>query len=155
MIIEKRDPAKLEPNPNNPKNHPPEQVAAIAKSITDFGFDQPIVIDENNNIIKGHGRRLAVMLLGWKSVPVIVSKQDESANKLNSVLDNSLTSRLYDHANLRADLTDLQLSGNLGLAQFEEKDIPSAHAIQPKEEFSLFSLVTKHKCPNPKCNYRW
>jgi ParB-like chromosome segregation protein Spo0J len=153
MNIIMRDPAKLIPHPNNPKLHPDEQVDAIAQSITNFGFDQPIVIDAQGVIIKGHGRRLAAMKLGMKSVPVIVSEGDKQAAKLNRILDNHLTSRDYDQYNLREDLTALNLQGALGMALFEEKDIPQQYSLVPKSEASLFSLVTKHKCP--KCGYRW
>jgi ParB-like chromosome segregation protein Spo0J len=57
--IEWRDPRSLTPYSNNAKTHPTEQVDKIAASIAAFGFDQPIVVDGEGVIIKGHGRREA------------------------------------------------------------------------------------------------
>jgi hypothetical protein len=55
--IEWRDPASLTPYSNNAKTHPSEQIDKIAASIAAFGFDQPIVVDGDGVIIKGHSRR--------------------------------------------------------------------------------------------------
>lgn len=60
----------LKPYPNNSKAHPPKQVAAIAESIKNFGFQQPIVCDEHGEIVLGHGRYLAAEKLGLEAVPV-------------------------------------------------------------------------------------
>ncbi len=56
----------------NAKVHDEKQVDKIAKSIQEFGFDQPIVVDKDGIIIKGHGRRLGSIKLGLKQVPVLV-----------------------------------------------------------------------------------
>jgi len=66
-----RDPADLIPYTNNTKKHPKEQVEAIASSIKNYGWDQPIVVDGDNEVIKGHGRLQAAKLLDLESVPVI------------------------------------------------------------------------------------
>lgn len=49
---------------NNAKLHPAEQIEQIKKSIQEFGFNDPIAIDENNVIIEGHGRYIACKELG-------------------------------------------------------------------------------------------
>ena len=56
---------------NNPKDHPQKQVHQIADSIKKFGFNNPILIDENNEIIAGHGRYMAAQQLQMETVPVI------------------------------------------------------------------------------------
>lgn len=61
----------LTPYANNPKRHPSDQVDKIASSILNYGFDQPIVIDGDGEIIKGHGRYQAAQQLGLESVPVL------------------------------------------------------------------------------------
>lgn len=63
---------KLKPYELNAKVHNDDQVSRIAKSISEFGWDQPIVVDKNGVIIKGHGRRLAAIELGLENVPVLV-----------------------------------------------------------------------------------
>lgn len=62
----------IHPYDLNVKIHDSKQIEKIAKSIAEFGWDQPIVVDKNGVIIKGHGRRLAAIHLGLKSVPVLI-----------------------------------------------------------------------------------
>jgi DNA modification methylase len=61
----------LKPYENNAKIHTTEQVDQICRSIEEFGFNDPIAVDENNMIIEGHGRLLAVQELGWEEVECI------------------------------------------------------------------------------------
>ena len=51
-----------------------EQVAQIAASITEWGWTTPILVDEQNNVIAGHGRLLAARKLGMQDVPVVVAE---------------------------------------------------------------------------------
>lgn len=61
----------LLPYARNAKLHPPEQVAQIAASIKEFGFNAPVLIDGEQGIIAGHGRVLAARKLGLETVPCI------------------------------------------------------------------------------------
>ena len=61
----------LKPYSNNAKAHPEFQIQQIASSIREFGFNNPILIDENNEIIAGHGRLEAAKLINLKNVPSI------------------------------------------------------------------------------------
>lgn len=72
MKIELWDIDKIQPYEANVKIHDDKQVEKIANSIQRFGWDQPIVVDKNGVIIKGHGRRLAAIKLGYAQVPVLV-----------------------------------------------------------------------------------
>lgn len=63
--------ADLRPYDNNAKIHTPEQIEQIKRSIEEFGFNDPIAIDENNMVIEGHGRLLAIKELGWQEVEAI------------------------------------------------------------------------------------
>jgi ParB-like chromosome segregation protein Spo0J len=56
----------------NARTHSPEQVAQIAASIVEFGFNAPILVDSHAGIIAGHGRMLAARKLGLAEVPVVV-----------------------------------------------------------------------------------
>ncbi len=62
---------KLIPYARNSRTHNDEQIAQIAASIKEFGFTNPILIDEDDVIIAGHGRLLAAQRMGLKEVPVI------------------------------------------------------------------------------------
>src|ERR1035437_9783780 len=72
ILIEHRKLAELTPYPRNPRRHSGAQIAQIAGSIAQFGFNSPILIDSKGNIIAGHGRYLASLKLGLDTVPVIV-----------------------------------------------------------------------------------
>lgn len=66
------NPAELKAYGRNARTHEPEQVAQIVKSIERLGFANPVLVDEKNEIIAGHGRTLAALELGLESVPVVV-----------------------------------------------------------------------------------
>src|SRR3954447_26123715 len=61
----------LRPDPRNPRRHDQAQVRQIARSIESFGFNVPVLIDADRNVIAGHGRLLACKLLGWDEVPTL------------------------------------------------------------------------------------
>ena len=61
----------LSAHPDNPRVHSPKQVKQIAKSIETFGFKFPVLINDDNQVIAGHGRLLACEGLGITSVPTI------------------------------------------------------------------------------------
>jgi len=87
--IDRVAPAELIPYSNNAKEHPEEQVKKIASSIKNYGWDQPIVVDGENEIIKGHGRLQAAELLGLDEVPVIKREDLTDAEaKASRIADN-------------------------------------------------------------------
>lgn len=76
---------------HNVKQHPQWQIDRIIKSIENFGFNDPIAIDENNTIIEGHGRYLASKQMGKKRVPCIVlDNLSESQKKAYIIAHNKL-----------------------------------------------------------------
>jgi hypothetical protein len=89
--LERRDIHTLVPYEGNAKKHPPEQIRALAKQIQEHGWTSPIVIDENNVILAGHGRRLAAIEAGLKVVPVLVKTGlSESQKRAVRVSDNAI-----------------------------------------------------------------
>jgi DNA modification methylase len=125
--IEWRDPAILTPYSNNAKTHPTEQIDKIAASIASFGFDQPIVVDGDGVIIKGHGRREASLRLGLDKVPVLV-RSDLSVTEIKAarLADNRTAQSPWDEDLLRVELEalleqdfDLELTG-FDLAEIDE-----------------------------------
>lgn len=82
---------KLIPWARNPRTHSDAQVAQIAASIAEFGFNNPILVDTKAGIIAGHGRLLAARKLGLKEVPVIVLDHlTESQKRAYIIADNQL-----------------------------------------------------------------
>lgn len=71
-IIEQRPVATLMPYAKNARTHPAHTVEQLAASIREFGFVNPVLVDENGEIIAGHGRVMASGQIGLETVPVIV-----------------------------------------------------------------------------------
>lgn len=100
--------AKVIPYDKNVKNHDETQVRKIAKSIEDFGWDQPIVVDGAGVIIKGHGRRLAAEYLGVKKVPVVVRTDlSPEAVKAARIADNRVAESSIDTSMLQEELRSI------------------------------------------------
>jgi 16S rRNA G966 N2-methylase RsmD len=82
----------LIPYENNPKNHPANQIDQIVDSINEWGWTMPLLIDEQNNIIAGHGRLLAAKKLGINEVPCIIAREwSDEKKKAYCIADNKLT----------------------------------------------------------------
>jgi len=99
---------ELIPYTNNAKEHPEEQVKKIASSIKNYGWDQPIVVDGENEIIKGHGRLQAAELLGLSEVPVI-KREDltEAEAKASRIADNKTAESAWIDDMLEAEVNVL------------------------------------------------
>lgn len=81
----------LVPYENNSRTHSQQQVDQIKRSMTEFGFTNPILIDERNGIIAGHGRLQAAQELGINLVPTITLKGlTEAQRKAYVIADNQL-----------------------------------------------------------------
>lgn len=99
----------LIPYTNNPKEHPDEQVKKIASSIKNYGWDQPIVVDGEGEIIKGHGRMQAAELLGLDEVPVIRREDLTDAEaRASRIADNKTAESPWDDELLSTELDQLQ-----------------------------------------------
>jgi hypothetical protein len=76
----------------NPRNHTEVQVRQLVRSIEEFGWTNPILVDEQKEIIAGHGRLMAAKQMGIKKVPCItISELTEAKKKALVIADNKLT----------------------------------------------------------------
>lgn len=100
---------ELRENENNAKEHPPEQLEQIKKSIEDFGFLDPIAIWKDNIIIEGHGRYLAALELGLEEVPVIrLDSLTDQQRLAYGIVHNQLTMNSgFDLDKLNLDLEQI------------------------------------------------
>jgi len=98
----------LKPHKRNAKKHSDEQINHIAKSIQDFGFNQPLVIDKNNVVVVGHGRLLAAQKLNMDKVPCVV-KDDLTPDKIRAyrLADNKTNESPWDFELLELELKDI------------------------------------------------
>lgn len=99
---------KISPYELNAKIHDDKQVEKIAKSIREFGWSQPIVVDKHGVIIAGHGRRLAAIKLGLDKVPVWV-RDDLNPEQVRALrlADNRVAVGDLDSSLLQKELADL------------------------------------------------
>jgi ParB-like chromosome segregation protein Spo0J len=111
--VEKRSLDKLVPYARNSRTHSDAQVAQVAASIREWGFTSPVLIDEHDTILAGHGRTMAAKKLGWSEVPVIVARGWTEAQKRAYVIaDNKLALNAgWDHELLAVELQDLSKEG--------------------------------------------
>lgn len=124
-IVEKK-PSELIPYANNSRTHSDDQVAQICASIREYGFTNPILIDEEGTIIAGHGRAKAAMRLGMESVPCIVLRGLTKAQKKAYVIaDNKMALNAgWDEEKLRLELEGLkELDFDLSLTGFSDEEM--------------------------------
>lgn len=119
------DPESLTPYANNTKAHPTEQIDKIAASIAEFGWDQPIVVDGQYVILKGHGRREAALRLKLKLVPVVVRADlTEAQKKAARIADNKVAESAWLTDELKLELQSLaEMDFDLTLIGFDEVDL--------------------------------
>jgi ParB-like chromosome segregation protein Spo0J len=128
---------KLIPYARNPRTHSDAQIAQIAASIAEFGFNSPILVDTKAAIIAGHGRLLAARKLQLKEVPVIVLDHLTETQKRAYILaDNRLALNAgWDEDLLRVELAALQAEDfSLELIGFEDEELARLLAVQDAAE---------------------
>ena len=130
MQYETRKVADLIPYVNNARTHSDEQVTQLASSIKEFGFINPVIIDDHNGLIAGHGRLMAAKKLGLEEVPVLVESHLTEAQKKAYILaDNKLALNAgWDADLLKVELSELKDLGfdnldTIGFSEDEIKDI--------------------------------
>lgn len=125
MKIEKMSVNDIIPYINNAKKHPQEQIDQIKASVRAFGFNDPLAIDENNVIIEGHGRFIALKQLGYKQVEVIKLQHLNEVQKKQYILaHNKLTMNSdFDEETLRLELEAIEKDGDLDLTGFDQDEI--------------------------------
>jgi hypothetical protein len=148
--IGRRPVDKLIPYARNARKHTAKQIATIAASIREFGWTMPVLIDEADLIIAGHGRVLAAPQLDLLEVPVIVARGWTAAQKrAYRVADNQIAlNAAWDNGLLRVELADLHNEGfDLEMLGFATADatarddfggeLPQALQLEPAREYAV------------------
>lgn len=146
--------ADLEPYARNPRTHSKEQVAQIAASIAEFGWTNPVLIDEAGGIIAGHGRVLAAKLAGIDKVPcIVVDGLTEAQRRALVIADNGLAlASGWDEAMLAGELAALEGAGfDMGVLGFDDDELARLMAPAP---FVKDPAKDPEQAPEPPANPR-
>ncbi len=137
----------LIPYENNAKKHDETQIKNVAKSIKDYGFVQPIVIDKDNVIVIGHCRYEASKMLGMEEVPCVLvdSLTDEQVKALR-LIDNKTNESPWNFDLLNEELETIKEidMSEFGFEMIEDIDLNSFFEdAEPKEK-----EPKKMQCPH-------
>src|SRR5207249_4747276 len=113
---------RLIPYANNARLHSEADLDKLAASIRKWGWTTPVLVDEEGNLLAGHGRIAAAPRAGVTSIPVIVARGwSEEEKRAYRLADNQLAARAsWDFEQLRNELQELGFSGfDVGLIGFE------------------------------------
>jgi len=139
----------LIPYARNSRTHSPEQVAQLARSIQEFGFTNPVLIDEHNTLIAGHGRVMAAQRIGLPVVPAIrLAHLSEAQRRAYVIADNQLALQAgWDTDILALELGELQADGfDLALTGFDADEL--AGLLLAEEEAPTEGLTTDDETPD-------
>jgi ParB-like chromosome segregation protein Spo0J len=114
LKIEYLSPEELTPYENNTRKHAPADIEQIKKAILDEGFNDPIGIwGEKNLIVEGHGRQIAALELHLEKVPVIRLDHMTDAQRRKYAIDHNRTAELsgWDFETLQEEIAALEIEG--------------------------------------------
>jgi hypothetical protein len=141
LVVVYRPTSSLTPDPRNARTHPKRQIEQIIASIREFGFTNPVLVDEADVLISGHGRLRAAKELGLSEVPTIeLHGLCEVQKKALRLADNKIALNAgWDLEILRLELEDigtLDVDFDLSLTGFAsgEIDVILKAANDPDEE---------------------
>lgn len=134
---------KLIPYVNNARTHSPEQINKLRASLREFGFINPVIVDDKFNIVAGHGRVMAAQAEGIKEVPcVYVDYLTEAQKKAYILADNRMAMDAgWDEEMLRVELEALQeMAFDLSMTGFDEKELADLFKTDEHVEDDGFDL---------------
>jgi ParB family transcriptional regulator, chromosome partitioning protein len=104
---------KIMPYENNSRTHTQEQIEQIANSIMEFGFTNPVLIDEKNTILAGHGRLKAAQYLSIDKIPTVqILGLDDKQKKAYVIADNKIAlNSEWDDSLLKSEIEELAKMG--------------------------------------------
>ena len=150
----------LVPYENNSRTHSQQQVYQIKRSMTEFGFTNPILIDESNGIIAGHGRLQAAQELGIVLVPTITLKGlTEAQRKAYVIADNQLALNAgWDFESLKFELELISDQFDLSIIGFDDKELKKIMLLDieidsPDDFPDADTADLNHECP--KCGFEF
>lgn len=134
---------KLIPYVNNARTHSPEQINKLRASLREFGFINPVIVDDKFNIVAGHGRVMAAQAEGIKEIPcVYVDYLTEAQKKAYILADNRMAMDAgWDEEMLRVELEALQdMAFDLSMTGFDDKELADLFKTDEHVEDDDFDL---------------
>ncbi|HEX4893980.1 MAG TPA: DNA methyltransferase [Hyphomicrobiaceae bacterium] len=154
LTVEYRPVDSLKPDPRNARTHPKRQLEQLRASILQFGFTNPVLVDEGGVLIAGHGRLRAAKDIGLPKVPVIeLTGLGEAEKKALRLADNKIALNAgWDLEILKLELADiatLDIDFDLSLTGFSsgEVDVVLKAANDPDDEVIPAVPVTPRTKP--------
>ena len=142
----------LVPYAKNAKKHEQRQIDGVARSIEQFGFVQPVVVDKNNEIVIGHCRVLAAKKLKMKEVPcVCVDDLTDEQVKALRLADNKLNESEWDFALIDEELATISEIDMTDLG-FTIDDMEDPIEVIDEDDMSV-SGINKKLCKCPVCGH--
>lgn len=157
MKIEKVPIGEIIPYENNPRNNK-KAVDIVAKSIKEFGFQNPIILDIKGEIIAGHTRLLAAQKLELKEVPIIRAENlTEEQVKAFRIMDNkSAENATWDETLLKQEFTELEdLDYDLDLTGFSSMETGNILDVEIKDDVEKVDQLGKLQIECPKCHHKF
>jgi ParB-like chromosome segregation protein Spo0J len=152
-------PQALTPYEGNARKHNPEDIEQIKESILADGFNDPIGIwGEKNLIVEGHGRQIAAIELGLESVPCIRLDHLTDTQRRDYAIRHNRTAELsgWDFGKLEEEIARLEIEGvDLSGLKFSFNFNQTEDDAETPDSFKEYGedTETKHKCP--RCGYEW
>lgn len=134
--IVQRSPSSLVPHARNSKKHPQEQINQIRASIREFGFARPVVIDDTDIILAGHGAVLAAMAEGLSEIPCAqLSGLTEAQKRAYIVADNKIAENAeWDWDLLGAELKELEGLIDISITGFSDEEMSKLMDLDTKDK---------------------
>lgn len=152
------NPCELKPYEQNARKHTPEDIDQIKESIQKDGFNDPIGIwGEENLIVEGHGRQIAAMEMGIDRVPCIRLDHMTDTQRRDYAIRHNRTAELsgWDFGKLEEEVAALEIKGvDFSGLKFSFGESFGGGEDAP-DEFKEYGEETEtaHKCP--RCGYEW
>lgn len=151
LAVVERHPDSLIPYANNAREHPKSQLKKIRASILEHGFTNPILLDENNMVLAGHGRLMIAKQLGMVSIPTItIANMTEAEKKAYILADNAIAAKAgWSRSMLRTELCGLvEMGYDVELTGFDPIEIDTMISIGDEEsQEDVIELLDERELP--------
>ena len=154
--------SEIKEREDNPNKMNKSEMEALKKSIVKFGELQPVLIDQENNLIDGHQRKKAYEELGKKEIPTIQLDLTEQSDKilLSQIMNKVKGSNdpeldINDYKKLLEDFGMEELTDSLAVSEQEVLNLINSMNKEEKETNEQVSQLGKHVIECPKCGHKF